>query len=237
MSAQFYSQDGQDKFLVELFKHKRDGYFLDIGAYDGIIFSNSLYFERNLSWKGICIEPNPEIFERLKSNRSSINLNCCVSDVKTEYEFLSVSGWGSMLSGIINFFDQKHLERIDNTIQEKGGHKTVVNIQALPLRDIFDAYAVKYIDYCNIDVEGGEMKVLQSIDFSKVQIQFFTIENNYDTRTVRKFLKPYGYKLIAKLGADEVYEFNSQRYLLLFKLKLKSLSVYLRMKLKKTLGR
>ena len=55
----FYSQCGQDKWAYEnLFKNKNDGFFIEIGADDGIHFSNTKFFE-DLGWNGICIEPSP----------------------------------------------------------------------------------------------------------------------------------------------------------------------------------
>ena len=216
----FYSQDGQDKFLARLFRNKKDGFFIDIGAYDGVNISNTLFFEQVLFWKGICIEPNPIVFEDLKINRQCVCLNCCVSDKKGYFKFLSVSGWGIMLSGLLDFFDEKHLQRIERTIAEHGGSKEIINVSAMPLKDVFSEYSVKCVDYCTIDVEGGEISVLQSIDFSKVTIKVFTIENNNRSKTVRNFLQPLGYKLIGKLGADEVYELNSIRYDLILKWKI-----------------
>jgi FkbM family methyltransferase len=218
---QFYSQDGQDEFIVRLFKNKKEGVFLDIGAYDGLNYSNSLYMEKELSWKGICIEPNPIVFKQLEVNRNCICLNCGVGETKGSFQFLSVSGYGSMLSGFIDMFDEKHLARIDQGINEYGGTKEIINLYVLPLSNIFEEHGIVSIDYCNIDVEGGEMGVLKSIDFSKVKIKVFTIENNYGTKQIGKYLKKYGYRLIAKLGADEVFEQNSKRYLLMTKWRIK----------------
>jgi FkbM family methyltransferase len=218
---QSFSQDGQDKFIADLFNNKKEGIFLDIGAYNGLDFSNTLYLEKNLLWKGICIEPNPVVFEKLKINRNCICLNCCVSEVKGTFQFLSVSGYGIMLSGLIDMYDEKHLERINETIRNHGGNKEILNVPALPLKNILEEFDFKTIDYCNIDVEGGELSVLKSIDFSKILIKFFTIENNYGSKTIGSFLKLHGYKLIATLGSDEVYEYHSKRYSLIFSLKLK----------------
>ncbi len=95
------------------------------------------------------------------------------------------------------------------------------------MKNIFEENSFKIIDYCNIDVEGGELNVLKSIDFSEINIKVFTIENNYGSKDVLKFLKPLGYNLIATLGADEVYELNSKRYNLMFKLKMKKTKNYL----------
>lgn len=225
---QFYSQYGQDRFLVEkVFKNKKNGYFLDVGAYDGVNLSNTFFLESVLGWKGICVEPNPLVYEQLKVNRSCIALNCCINDKVDIVKFLSVSGWGVMLSGILEFFDKRHLMRIDRAIEEHGGEKRLIEIPALPLQYIFKEHKLKTIDYCNIDVEGGEMQVLKSIDFSNIDIKVFTIENNFGTKAVREFLKPLGYSLIAKIGADEVYEKDSKRYILKLKFRLKMMKNYL----------
>ena len=224
-----FSQDGQDKFIADLFKNKPNGIFVDVGAYDGIFFSNTAYFEKELGWTGFCIEPNPAVFKQLEKNRKCVCLNYCISDKMEELQFLSVSGYGEMLSGLINFFDENHYNRIETIIKEHGGSKTIIDIPSMPLKDIFAQHSITEIDYCNIDVEGGEMAVLNSLDFSKVCIKVFTIENNNRTNRVRDFLGPKGYKLIGKLGADEVYELNSKRYDLMLQWRLDRVRNYLKL--------
>lgn len=223
----FFSQDGQDKFVANLFKHKRDGFFVDVGAYDGIYYSNTAYFEKELGWGGVCVEPNPTVFKKLSANRNCTSLNYCISEEKGMLQFLSVAGYGEMLSGLVNFFDQNHHDRIDNIIAEHGGNKILIDIPSLPMKDIFAQQSISQIDYFNIDVEGGEMSVLNSIDFSKVTIKIFTIENNYRTKQVRNFLKPKGYSLIGKVGADEVYELHSKRYDLMIQWRIDKVKNYL----------
>ncbi len=233
----FFSQNGQDKFLVKIFKNKKEVFFLDVGAYDGRYYSNTWVFEKDLNWKGICIEPNPSIFEKLKTNRECRVLNCCISDNVGTVKFLSVEGYGEMLSGVIKFFDDNHHDRIDRIIEEFGGSKAVIEIPSIPLKDIFDKYSITTIDYCNIDVEGGEMIVLNSIDFSQISIKVFTVENNNRTREVREFLGPKGYSLIGKIGSDEVFELNSKRYDLMFQWRLKSVQNYLYLLFKSIKGK
>jgi hypothetical protein len=53
------SQYGQDQFVAEYLKRKRKGYFLDSGAADGVLGSNTLLLEKVYDWSGICIEPLP----------------------------------------------------------------------------------------------------------------------------------------------------------------------------------
>lgn len=217
----FYSQDGQDKFILKLFKNKKRGIFLDIGAFDGVTFSNTYTLENEFNWDGICVEPNPLIFTKLKESRKCLCINCCIGSKNGHYKFMAVSGAASMLSGLIDAMDQRHLNRINDTIAIYGGTKQVIDLPVFSATQIIiENQNIRTIDYCNIDVEGGEMEVLMSIDFTKIKIKVFTIENNNDTVVVRSFLKQYGYKFLWKLGADEVYELNSKRYDLIYKWRL-----------------
>ena len=217
----YYSQDGQDKYLIEkIFNFKRDGFFIDIGAHDGVSFSNTYTLEKDLDWKGICVEPNPEIYKLLSVNRNSINLNCCIANFEKEVEFVSVEGYGSMLSGILDFFDKNYLKRIDETIKEFGGQKNVIKLDARPLKIITRNNNISYVDYCNIDVEGGEIEVLKSIDFNQTYIKIFSIENAFSTSKVMRYLKKYNYSLIAKVGIDEFYEKDSSRIFLKLNMKI-----------------
>lgn len=75
MNNKYYSQCGQDEYLNrKIFKNRKNGLFLDIGANDCISFSNTYFFEKELNWKGICIESLPEVFKELEKNRVSINI-------------------------------------------------------------------------------------------------------------------------------------------------------------------
>uniref|UniRef100_A0A6C0HP07 FkbM family methyltransferase n=1 Tax=viral metagenome TaxID=1070528 RepID=A0A6C0HP07_9ZZZZ len=54
----FYSQDKQDKNLETcVFKGYKNGFYVDVGAHDGVSINNTLYFEKNNNWTGINIEP------------------------------------------------------------------------------------------------------------------------------------------------------------------------------------
>jgi hypothetical protein len=69
--VKFHSQIGQDRFLLEhFFRGRRGGVFVDIGAYDREMFSNTLFFERSMGWRGLCVEPLPSAFTKLSSSAS-----------------------------------------------------------------------------------------------------------------------------------------------------------------------
>jgi hypothetical protein len=88
----FYSQCAQDSFLFERFFYgKRGGVFVDIGAYDGQKFSNTLFFERYLGWSGLCVEPQAAAFRKLSSRRACRCEQVCVGDFEGEDEFLKTA--------------------------------------------------------------------------------------------------------------------------------------------------
>lgn len=109
----YFSQYYQDKAIDFALNKKQNGVFLDIGAHDGVSLSNTFFFERNRNWTGLCIEPIPEVFALLQSNRHCSVKNCCILDEEKEVTFRSVAPPLDMLSGILEFFDQKHMDRID----------------------------------------------------------------------------------------------------------------------------
>jgi hypothetical protein len=73
----YYSQAGQDEFVHSIVGDS--GYFVDVGAYDGIEHSNTYALEQ-LGWTGLCVEPDPAVVARLEANRSCEVVGYAVSD-------------------------------------------------------------------------------------------------------------------------------------------------------------
>ena len=93
-----YSQYLQDVFVdLVFFKNEKKGYFIDIGAFDGLKFSNSYLFEKDKGWNGIAIEPNDKVFIDLKKNRNCVLVNGVVSDVDGVVDYMRVDGEGANL--------------------------------------------------------------------------------------------------------------------------------------------
>jgi len=202
----FYSQFQQDKFAYEnFFKNKRKGYFIDIGAYDGEIHSNSLFFE-NLGWEGICIEPNPEMFEKLQNIRKCKCLPYAVSDKNEITQFFQIKEGPSTLSGLVNEFTEKAIERINGYDLETSQNFDYIDVECKTFDSLIDIYD---IDFLSLDTEGNELKILQSIDFEKYNINVITVENNkYDDKFIN-FLTTKNYTFVTRLGCDEFYKKNN----------------------------
>lgn len=146
-----FSQAGQDAWVEEITGGKRNGFFVDVGAYDGLESSNTAYLEQQLGWTGICIEAGTEYFKLLAVNRpNSTNINMAVMPYV-----------GSCLfSG--------------HSVSDRGD-----SIPCAPLTEILRlANAPHTIDYMSIDIEGGEVGAISTMDWNAYQVNLITIEHN-----------------------------------------------------------
>lgn len=204
----YYSQYQQDRFLNEnIFHNKQNGVFVEIGAHDGISYSNTYYFEKNLNWRGLCIEPHPDRFRELIKNRgkNTICLPIAIANNNGESKFLQIQGGPEMLSGLLDHYDPKHLLRIDKELDRFGGDKTVINVKISKLQKVFEANNINHVDLLSIDTEGSELEILKSIDFSKVTIDIIMVENNYRSDLICDYLTSHNYRKIKTIDADEIY--------------------------------
>lgn len=200
-----YSQLGQERYLNEkYFNNKKDGVFVDIGAHNGIELSNTKFFEE-LGWTGLCVEPLPDVFEKLKTNRKCICENYAVTDTEGVADFLLLKGWCEMLSGLANEYVQAHLNRIDSEIQQHGGSKEVVPVKTIKLQTLLDKHNINRIDFLSVDTEGNELKVLKSIDFNKTKIFSIAVENNYNLPDIKNYLTSLGFTHETNLSWEEIY--------------------------------
>lgn len=205
------SQYGQDKFVVERLGRLRNGVFFEIGAFDGVTLSNTYYLETQLGWSGISVEPSRAAFEKLSATRKCITVNSCIAAEPGSTQFLEIQGYAAMLSGVLHQYHPQHRKRIDREVKEMGGDKHQVEVACYTVSQLCREHGIEHIDYLSVDTEGGELAILQSIDFSQLDIRLITVENNYVDMTLRTFLRKSGFEFVATIGCDEVYE--NRRYL------------------------
>ena len=215
----YYGRHGQDKYLnEEVFGRKRHGVFVDLGAYDGIESSNTLFFEESLGWGGVCVEPLPDAFAKLQLNRRSLCLNVCASDSYRQASFTHViPGMNNRnpvegrapnyekLSGLIEFYNAEQVKVIERVLQETGGKKEFLDVQCVPVNYILEQAQSSRIDLLSLDTEGSEFHILQSIDFGWYDIDVIVIEVLYPSEDFDDFMNRHRYKLIKKVGYDWVY--------------------------------
>ena len=128
----YYSQNNQDKFLEEnIFKGYKNGFFVEVGANDGLFISNTLYFENNNNWTGINIEPIESLYNKLVINRPKcINYNCAIYSSEGEKEFICNEGYTECISGIKDTYDVRHFQRLnkENILNSNGYNSNLKKI-------------------------------------------------------------------------------------------------------------
>ena len=160
----FTSQIGQDKWVLQKTKFKRNGFFLEIGSADGLYLSNTYILEKRFGWKGICVEPANKIGE-LKKNRKCIIENSCISSRSGENVEFQID---DEISGMKEHFDKFH--------ERKG--KTIM-VKTLSIKDLLlKHHAPKIIDFFSLDTEGSEYEILKYFPFNDYRINLITIEHN-----------------------------------------------------------
>jgi FkbM family methyltransferase len=162
----------QDMFVLDELGYKRDGYFVEFGATNGIDFSNTYLLETKFGWTGILAEPAKIWSEDLAKNRTChIDYDCVWSKSGEVLEFNEVNA--AELSTIDTFSSVD-----EHATTRTSGTKYPVN--TISLLDLLKKYdAPRVIDYLSIDTEGSEFEILSAFDFDAYQFRVITCEHNY----------------------------------------------------------
>tara|TARA_Y100000741_G_scaffold329222_1_gene282986 strand:- start:148 stop:1626 length:1479 start_codon:yes stop_codon:yes gene_type:complete len=201
-NMKFIGQKGQDEWIIDtIFNYKTHGYFVDLAATDGIAINNTLLLERELNWDGICIEPNPKYYDKLKKNR-----NCNVTDFvvdkanNIEIKFRIDNG---ELGGIVDIDTDNNEKFRSNELK----NATILKLKTKTLEYVLDKFnAPKVIDYLSLDVEGAEERILTNFPFNRYTFLAMTIER--PTPELEKVLFDNGYVFVMvskKLPFDTFY--------------------------------
>ena len=196
------SQLGQDLWVLERTGHKRGGFFVEFGATDGVLLSNTYLLETEFGWNGILAEPNPAFFEKLTTNRHcTLAPDCIMGETGAEVEFILADEYG----GVADFADtDAHVDR-RGAFREAG---RVLRLPTISLDDFLTKYgAPRRIDYLSIDTEGTEYEILKAFPFDKWDIRLLTVEHNFTALRdpIRELLEGQGYTRIEKDWDDWYY--------------------------------
>jgi FkbM family methyltransferase len=194
----FYSQQDEDRILFEKYLNYEDGFFIELGAMDGVMYSNTLFFENNLRWKGVLIEPTNQYNSLIQNRPNCYNFNYAISENKGFVEFL---GDGA-LGGMTHTMSDKH--RIGWNLDQAG---PTYSVQSIPISELLSTIDIKKVDFFSIDVEGGELEVLHTFDWN-IPVYIVLIEINQDldkNQKCRDFLISKGFEFDMEIGCNEVW--------------------------------
>jgi FkbM family methyltransferase len=204
----YYSQAGEDKFLNDTyFKNKKGGIYIELGALDGVLYSNTKFFQDVLDWSGILIEPHPYKFRDLTINRPNNYLfNCAISNSTDEVVFRFFIDNYSGVSGIERTLPTEHINGFYTHVREP---KDRITLKPKNLTEIIKSTNIQHINLLSLDVEGHEYEVLLSWDFS-IPIDVILIETLGGSQSekeelCRQLLLKNGYTFDTKYKHNEVY--------------------------------
>ena len=201
-SYAYASQAGQDLVLDRIFNGKQGGTFIDVGAYDGVTGSNTVFFERWRDWTGVLVEPMTEQRVKAQAQRKSPVMEYAVSTKKGTAEFIAVTEGYTQMSGLAETYDSEMLKRV--RADKRHAEKTI-KVPTRSLTAVLKEADIMHPDFISLDIEGGELAVLSKFPFAKHNIRAWSIENNNGDPALPKLMRDNGYDLIEFCGPDEIY--------------------------------
>ena len=191
------SQLRQDLFVLSELNFKKNGFFVEFGATNGIDFSNSHLLEKEYGWRGILAEPAKLWHQDLIANRTAIIDTRCVwretgrTLMFNETEAPELSTLNSHINS-----DLHAQER------QKCSQYSVETVSLIDL--LIQHNAPNEIDYLSIDTEGSEYEILEKFDFNRFQFNIITCEHNYSSSRDKMF------RLLIQKGYQRIYQKISQ---------------------------
>jgi len=168
------SQLRQDLFVLSHLNWKRQGFFVEFGATNGIDLSNTLLLETEFNWTGILAEPALSWRESLVSNRprAKLDFRGVWKESGTSITFLESAE--PELSTIESF------KAADLHAKSRKFSKVTYEVESISLVDLLkENNAPKFIDYLSIDTEGSEFEILSTFDFDEFTFSVITVEHNF----------------------------------------------------------
>jgi FkbM family methyltransferase len=198
----YFSERGEDAVLT-YYCTETSGFYVDIGAFDPdeISITKTFYLR---GWRGLNIDINPNSIKRFRRKRKrDINLNIGITETGGEFNYYTFAEHPSC-----NTCDEKQALLMSGKHGEKF---EIMKIKCQPINDVLAAHlpAGQHIDFINLDVEGMELQILRSFDFSKYAPDYFLIEDltflkddtdfmEFKNTELYQFMREQGYIVVAK---------------------------------------
>lgn len=202
MPIEFRAQFGEDLLIYDLFDGKPDGYFIEVGAFDGYNYSVTYALEA-MGWKGLLIEAIPDRAKECKERRKNARVvNAALSRRGSTGETtftITTDQYGGMLS--YHTTTQQHL----NDTQKAP--KATVTVPLTTMDDLLKEGAPSEIDVASIDVEGGEVPLLQGFDLHKHRPKVLLLEDNSRgaDAALREYMSTQPYVMCGWLEVNAVF--------------------------------
>lgn len=197
-AAGSYSQFGEDLVLDALLGCPADGVYVDVGANDPEILSNTRRFHQR-GWRGINVEPNTELCGELSRKRSEdINLNIGIAPVAGFLTFYRMD------PSTLSTFDKSAVR--DNLAHPGARLVEEVQVAVEPLSQVFDEHlGGRAVDFLSVDTEGLDLAVLQSNDWQRHRPRIVLVEVAWRGNEIIEYLGRQGYTFVWSNGVNGVF--------------------------------
>jgi len=170
-----------DKWIVDLYKGKEGGFFVEAGAFDGILGSCTFTLEKFFSWRGLLVEPGTTFCALEKNRNRSICENACLSDKNGTVLFVDSknSGYSGIKEKLVKIEEKHRLKWGKPKDQWKLGKFKERMVESITFYDLLKKHnAPGVIDYVAFDMEGSEYDTLKVFPFDRYKILAFSIEGD-----------------------------------------------------------
>ena len=175
-SFRSYGLDRLDRRLDKYLNQDR-GFFVELGANNGISQSNTAYLERYRQWSGILIEPIPRLFRECRRNRpKAVHFNCACVDPDTATQEIVGMMDCNLMSVVSGALGEKEATWIASGEQVQNIRAQPVRVPCRTLSSILEECGNPAVDLLSLDVEGYETSVLQGLDLSRHRPRYILVE-------------------------------------------------------------
>lgn len=199
-----------DEYLHKtFFSNILGGFFIEAGAYDGITDSSCLFFEQDLGWKGINLEPCTSLFNELQVNRpTSINLNLAITNNEQSgkqvmfEEMLFKDRHKAIGHGYITEITTDRAKRVvDRPENTRGARYSVTGIS---YDELLVRNNIQHVDLLVLDIEGGEETVLKDLTSHSKLPTVICLEDNFmEIDKFKNILEPIGYVFHSRIHVND----------------------------------
>lgn len=171
------SQFSEDEMLLEHFFFDRTGgTFIEMGGLDGLRYSNTYFFEAQRDWRGLMVEGSPTEAAKLFRNRpKAITVNAMICGEKRDLHWLDNPDGGAV-SGAFELIEPNILKRHYDAAKLEELVANAPIVPCIPLGTLLSKFSIQHVDLFSLDVEGAELSVLKTIDFSKFSASVLMLE-------------------------------------------------------------
>jgi FkbM family methyltransferase len=196
-----FSQHSEDLIIAKLLKDVQNGFYVDIGANDPEVISNTRYFY-DRGWRGINIEPHPEMYQRiLEKRQEDINLNIGVASEEGELIFYKLDKINETAGST---FDKNVAEALT-----KKGYviSAEIKMSVIPLSKVLRSHLNnKKIDFMSVDTEGFDLEVIKSNDWTTFRPKILIVETNINKDQIIDFVLAQNYKIVYQNLANTIFK-------------------------------